>query len=831
MVLRMVLGMARTDGADLVWRITRTGSAAPDPALTVGRAAPFGASVRTIGAATLLAVREESGLAGYVATPRHPNAMMLAGNLATAVGGRHDHVDGLPDLSGSVCVVRLVARPQAAASRDTQAGADIAEVAAVLARSLPVGGWVGATVRRPSRGETKAAREWFRARLTGGVTHYSSSGEAMVMSLFAGGPDESVVRPTLAMVAAALPGFDVESEPARLPGRGSAAGVSVGVGVAAVAVAAKVLSVPFPKVLLMGVVPLLVAALFVVGVLPTAASRLARALAVGRLPMPSRRVLPARRPKPARTVYNDVGARVLPATMGDYPLARSSFFVGPAQVIGLVCPHVGSAGGAAVTAMRQCPPELLRSIGPIAGFAGGDGAAAHVSSVDAEAGVAIFGRPNSGKSVLVTNLFAYDVMDRAAPTGLPGHRGRSNALVAFENKGEGVRSYTQWLTHFRVPGYLVEVGDPSTPAIDMLDFPGSASERADSIVSMMVYAFGPTDIGFRSQDTLRRVLAASLLLGRSDAAAVGMPADASLWDFADVLLGNSGDDAGVNLNRQLTVRASEDGASEELREVAVQMSPIYGSGMTAAARRSLLEAPRSKVSLMRKAGSWWSPSRPKISWRSVLENHEVVIINAGVSTSGVLVDDVLTEHLSAMLLYSLQHAVKRTCSGWLDQQRAVTIYADELSLLARFGRDVIVWLRNQGRSFGVRPVFATQYPNQLHPDVREAVTGFGTVFWFGQDEPSIVATAVADVSADGSVWTNGDVVGLEPHHAILRATVGKRRQPAVPVKIAFWWDDLSSFASAHGRVGVGVVPVAVAAPRGVSERNVYDSGDEIGQIL
>lgn len=75
---------------------------------------------------------------------------------------------------------------------------------------------------------------------------------------------------------------------------------------------------------------------------------------------------------------------------------------------------------------------------------------------------------------------------------------------------------------------------------------------------------------------------------------------------------------------------------------------------------------------------------------------------------------------------------------------------------------------------------------------------FGTVCWFRQTVTSVVNEAVSYLSADGSDWQAPDLVGLENYSAIVAATVGGRRQPAVTARVSNWADDPEGFRAAQG---------------------------------
>ena len=111
---------------------------------------------------------------------------------------------------------------------------------------------------------------------------------------------------------------------------------------------------------------------------------------------------------------------------------------------------------------------------------------------------------------------------------------------------------------------------------------------------------------------------------------------------------------------------------------------------------------------------------------------------------------------------------------------------------------MLTWLHDAGRSFGVRPYLATQRISQLPPALAESILDYGTVCWFMQSNPDVAERAARDLAVDGSGWNPSDVTNLLPHSAVVRTHVGERRQPAVPVRIAFFEDRMHQFARAQG---------------------------------
>jgi len=118
----------------------------------------------------------------------------------------------------------------------------------------------------------------------------------------------------------------------------------------------------------------------------------------------------------------------------------------------------------------------------------------------------------------------------------------------------------------------------------------------------------------------------------------------------------------------------------------------------------------------------------------------------------------------------------------------VSIFADEIAVLAKSSSEVIEWLRSQGRSYGVRPFLACQWPDQLPAKVRAAFMSFATMFWFQQSDHTVIADAVGRLSIGGGEWTSADIGNLEKYQAILHATAGGRLLPPAPVRMGYWTD-------------------------------------------
>jgi len=794
------------------YRLTRQGAAPPERELTLQRSKPFGAAVAGVTAdercVTLLTVRDAAGLASYVVTPSGVGASHVVNALASAVGATATPVETLPDLDKTPEIGWLEARPYGSVSRDTQAGGDQTEVAILLSRIMRPGSWVAMTLRQPTRTELKRVRRWFGHRLHDPQTHYTNDGEAVVASIIAGADSHEEVAGLLAQLAAVIPGFDVETTVPKPFFGPSPRVIALLTTVALVAVGTTTHHwvdglIAAAAALVAGVA---------VRLAPTHSRHTANALLDGlttpQLPTPAQRALPpsapSRKTKTVRTGgRSESGGQSSTTTEskviehpGGYPLARSAFLFAPSMVVGVVSPHAGmAASGLADLADRSAPEALLFDIGPVVGFArSGDGEdqPVHLDAAELFAGVAMYGIPGSGKTVAVQNLWAWNTLERVRPSGKPGHPGADNTLIAFENKGEGAATYQQWSESLGDHTVLVEVGDPASPAIDIGDPKLPAADRAQFIVSAMIYAFGEDAIGDRSAEVLSTVIPVALLcppeVAKTTASSTAGPV--SFISIAHILLGGRGDEAGVALNAAMAAYHAKmddfDPHRHDLGLAFQSLEPLYGPKVTPSQRRTLAESSRNKIQLLNSVPHWWDPHRPRGTWGDILANRTSVIFNAGVTKKGAPVDERLTDVLAGMSAFALRDAIRQHCSGWLARGRSVTIFSDELALLVKSSAEVIEWLRDAGRSYGVRLVLATQRPEQLSANVRSALRGFGSTLWFQQSDPAIVQEAVSQLCLGGAEWSSADIGNLAKFHAILRATSAGRVQPPVHIRMAFW---------------------------------------------
>ncbi|MEJ7648687.1 MAG: hypothetical protein WKF57_06600 [Nakamurella sp.] len=804
----------------------------PEVQNVVTRAQTFAAAGRDFHHMTLLSVAEATGVSGYLITPDKPGADRAAFSLAQSVAARCDPVDELPDLSGTRVIGTMRVDVKAAVSRDTQKGADPAETARRIESALRTGAedsasWLAANVRRPGRRERKRTLAWHARRL--GVNgssfqHHTTDTNSMVATFLCGGEDRAEVKQRMRQVAAALPGFDLDTKTRILrPWLAMLPPVLIGL---AVGTAAYFLDRPLSQSLIAVGIGVVLALVLLVGLIPTRTRTVVRDARRGKFHGPRRThslpAIPGLKRKPSADDDDD--------KPGDYPLTRDAFLVGPALLVGMIAPHAGAASGSSVTERRAASAAMLNpDIGPWIGTSGEDNARTHLSVNDFTAGTVAIGKPGSGKSVVVRSLFGWACLERVAPSGRVGYPGRSNTLIAFESKGEGAAKYRQWSDALGDRTLVIDVADPESFAIDVFDLPGTLAERARLFANMMVYAFADGSIQGASFEVLQMTLSGALVVTDTIALAASLPHGRSPIFYCHILLGGQGDTRGRDLAAAISEAAARaekagESAAQDLVVADDELTKLYSSG-TESSRRAQTQAARNKIGDLLSAESWWSPIRPKVTWQQIITGHKSVVINTGVSGRGHQLDERIAVFLTGILTYSMVETIKRACTGWQEQQRWVSIYSDELSQMAGASASTLGWLHDQGRSYGVRPFLATQRLAQLPLELKTSIMDYATVLWFAQSSAPAATDAVLDMAADGSAWSNADVTGLELYTAIVRTYVAGVRQPAVPVRMTNFEADIAGFAHAQGYLTAG----AATPDRAIIERLMSSCSMSKGQ--
>lgn len=185
--------------------------------------------------------------------------------------------------------------------------------------------------------------------------------------------------------------------------------------------------------------------------------------------------------------------------------------------------------------------------------------------------------------------------------------------------------------------------------------------------------------------------------------------------------------------------------------------------------------------------------RRVFTWDELLRENQVVIVNSGVAPeSGTEMPVSAAKLVTSITFFSLVNAIRRSCRGWRDEGRRVTVMADELSMVAEDNVEMIEWLRDKGRGFGVELSLATQRQAQLPEKVKSSFLGFGTLIAFTQDNEKVAAELAANLAGDGSKWEKEDIVNLPQFHAAVR-TRTDHRLPAFTVQMANFEADRERF--------------------------------------
>lgn len=748
---------------------------------------------------TFITVQVDQQVQHYLTVPESSGAEGVAFRVAQAMSSRSTEVEQLP--------VEVAAVPVLTQARfdvgtdpfpDTQVGAEFTTLSKVIGNTLMDGDWVAAVVRPSSRAEPKRQARWldfFQMR-----THQSRKSGAVVVSFYAGSRDAARGADVLAQMVRAIPGFGLSTVSRAITPRREVLWWLLVAAVGGVFGAAGLfLDMPVPlteawdKVRGLWWAGAVVAAVGVAGgiltglwVLPSRAKRVRVALGWGLLPAPARRMFAPGKPRAAsdkhvRQKDGTTAVQHVEANSGDYPLHVDTFLVGAHIPLELVAPF-SSQSGQARSGERVVPSELLESRGPVVGTSSsGETVCLPVESM--YGGVGLLGMPGSGKSALMEAIWGDVAKTRVngAPVDQmwPSH----NVMVGFDTKPDrqATKQYQAWSEHAHDDVVVIDVFDRA-PQVGLNMFPDygdGAAAWGRRVASAFRYAYS-NEFMSRSFDTVSRVFAAAKMITPEVVARVSdvydVRSDGSPFYYADVLLTNHGDDVGVELARALREHAdhahnSGDSSYEGVNE---WLGSLYGSGVTGAKRRDLAEAPRTKVAKLMIAEPFLSVTEP-LTWGQILNNEMSVIVNLGKTAGGFLGDEEIRQDMAGLMMYTLWEEVQRNCDGWFEQNKAVWVFSDEFKHLAAHSAEVAKAMRQDGRSFGVRQIFATQEPGTLPPDVLKTFIGFAMMLYFAQDEPSTLSMIVGDLLAGGGQWEASDVANLANYQAIARVRAGTGR--------------------------------------------------------
>lgn len=744
------------------WRLTRT-SAIAELSDYTAQSESFAATLK--GPCALLIRREGDELVDYLLTRQSDR--VPADALAVATGAAAVQVDVPQPLLGVRAVA--VVHGDGVTGRSTLAGVDPANASRVLDRVMGDDEEVMVVLARMT---PRQRRRWadYAHDMEGNTEHHSTKSHVPLWAtVVTTAANEERATDLRAHVVDALPGWDTATR-ADTGDRSRTVQALGGLAFGAVIVSF-LLPVTWPSLLVAALRWLatgLALAAAVRHLVPSAAMRAARTCARGLIPVPN----PAKRRFTDRTTW---------------PAGRLVIPMSAPVVCSLAAPQAGAATGSTSTRERTVPPQLMATRGPCIGTDPAD-RTVRLDQRHLWGGVAAVGAAGTGKSVLLRALFGWLLVHRE-------HHSTTAALVV-ETKPDGLASYeavAQAAEHLDEV-LIIEAADPNSPAIDIFARPGDDPiRRAAFVADTWAAAFGDGAIMGRSREVISAVVAAGLVLDTQAfddydrARAEGndvepLPERSWFWAGA-VLTGRMGETSGQTLAACLHEQAVRQGEDSWAARVYAGLGIIWGPQVTPAGRRTLTEAARNKFDQLGEMASFLAPvGRGAVTWDESISGFHVTILGTGPSrSSGRQLTGAMTRWLTAMAGYTMRSAVERTCFGWGAAGREVAVMCDEFKSFAGWAPDVARWWKDDGRSYGVLPWFATQYLEQLRaidPALLSSFLSYQTFISLRQDDVTAAEAIARQMGRDGAQWSATDVTTLAQFVAAVTTMSEGRPLPA-----------------------------------------------------
>lgn len=497
-----------------------------------------------------------------------------------------------------------------------------------------------------------------------------------------------------------------------------------------------------------------------------------------------------------------------------YPVQRSTLIVDAYTTATLFTP---TSGGRVAAQDSHPAPEALTHRGV---YVGDDetGRQVYLDDTQLYRGVAVLGKTGSGKSVLLDGVMQWaDSHREDTDRSIWGEDSRLVDMVMKDDSG--VKVMQQYRQKHNLPaGRVVRMLDPDSPCFDLLGLLDGLDARTTGgrIASRMQYSYNQGDIMKDSLAVLGQAFTIATACARVEMVKPGKLAEhvrslepqfpgcgsfttpLSPVGWAYTLLGGS--QGGVAVARAITLTVKslslQEHAPQRIREDCAQAveaaSQLYGvagtggrwtvSDSTASTR---MQAARNKVDLLAKLETVFDMRRARIRWQDVLSQPGDYHIVLAPDSRHAYPDDNLPLILGSWLTHMLWEQVRSQCDGWQEEGKHTMVVCDELSMLAQADAQSLVMMKEQGRSFGLVNVFATQYPNQLPDSLLESFLGYDTIITF--DHPNRqTASMIASQrfhSVEGDGWDGGVIQNLPLYHAAVRTRTRDSLQPAFIVRV------------------------------------------------
>lgn len=479
-----------------------------------------------------------------------------------------------------------------------------------------------------------------------------------------------------------------------------------------------------------------------------------------------------------------------------YPCLRSTLIITGSSACSLFIPPAGSTVSSQVSGYKA--PDELTDSGVLVGV-DQTGRDVFLDESQLFRGVAIVGKTGSGKSVLLSGIMQWACTARYSTP--PHIWGEHSWLIDFVMKDTAtVRVMNQFRSKHGLPdGRIVRVLDPNSVMFDLMGVHSvlSARQAGVRVASDMQYAFPAGDIMKDSLSVLSHAFTVGVACARISlhyplllqervrglsakfAHVSGFTAPVSPVGWAHVMLG--GDEGGVPVARAvlnvLQTLQVESPLSADV-ELAVSsgislLGALDGNGKLTLSDRQVLDkcqASRNKTQLLLSADTLFNPERARLSWDMVLAHAGDYHIVFAPSSQYQWADNSMPDIMASWLMNMLWRTVRTTCDDWLASGKHIMVTCDELSMLAHSDTLSLVSMKEQGRSFGLMPVFATQYPQQLPVALQDSFLGYDTIITF--DHPDQTVADMIAVrrfhSLDGDGWTGGVIQNLPAYHCAIR---------------------------------------------------------------
>lgn len=414
-----------------------------------------------------------------------------------------------------------------------------------------------------------------------------------------------------------------------------------------------------------------------------------------------------------------------------YPLHRSTLLLKPSTLTALITPNPTMGTQTGLTGQTG---ELAATTGPVFAY-DRDDTPLHLPETRLWDGIAIIGKPGSGKSNLIHGLLAW--MDP-----------RPGVIVDFEMKGlAGAQPLTRLAPHMKP----IRMAAGPGPVLDITGT-GSADMRARRFADLMRRSLNEGEFGARSMTQVRTAARISIeLVERHQDRLAVLHLDRKHWmHVLGTLLGRQG----IPMQRRLA-RIAAPWMGEQVDTLGLGETTGGKPAVPDTKLADLFGAPMNKIDQLLSVPGLWDTTRPHVTWQWILDHGTKVVIDPDCG-------DVRTTTLMCGLLFNgLRDQIRDTCDGWRDLGRTVTICCDELSLMAAADPASVEWFREQGRSYGVRAMYATQNLEQMTPRLRSCLMGFGTLISF-----TLLSAEAADtvsVALGRDAWPAQRIMGLAEH--------------------------------------------------------------------